>query len=182
MTAAAIGHALAATVKAAAILLCAVLLQVTVATDVRVLGGTPDLVVVAVVSIALLRGPVAGACAGFAGGFLIDALGLGLIGTTSLTLVAVGYAWGAWGERVADTAPVRPLIAVAGASFVSSAGALLVATLIGSGPPISTLVFAIVPGAMLSVLCAIVVYPLIRRVLRRPAAADAAAPARVVPA
>ena len=42
-------------VRAALLVLLAVLLQVTVATDLDVLGGRPDLVVIVVVSIALLR-------------------------------------------------------------------------------------------------------------------------------
>ena len=36
------------------------------------LGGRPDLVVIVVTSIALLCGPLAGAVAGFTGGFLVD--------------------------------------------------------------------------------------------------------------
>jgi rod shape-determining protein MreD len=146
------------------ILFLAVLLQVTVATDMSVLGGRPDLVVIVVVSLALVRGPVAGAAAGFAGGFLLDALGLGAIGTTSLTLTLVGYAVGVRGERLRRRAVFRPLMLVALASLAAALGELVVAVLVGSGPSISSaLFFAAVPTAMLNVLFAIPILPLMRR-------------------
>jgi rod shape-determining protein MreD len=155
--------------KIAALLLVAVLLQVTVATDLVVFGGYPDLVVLVVVSLALLRGPVVGAVAGFAGGLGIDILGLGVLGTTSLTLVVVGYAIGAWGERVSDTAPVRPLLAIAVGAAAAAVGELIVAVLVGSGPSISASLFvAAIPRAMLDMLLGIALYPLIRRLMRRP--------------
>jgi len=154
--------------KAGTLLFVAVLFQVTVGTDLVVFGGYPDLVVLVVVSLALLRGPVFGAVAGFAGGFGIDALGLGVLGTTSLTLVVLGYAIGAWGERVSDTAPVRPLLAIAVGSGAAAVGELVVAVLVGSGPSVSAASFvAAVPRAMLDLLLAIALYPLIRRIMRR---------------
>jgi rod shape-determining protein MreD len=160
--------AMSQAVRAALLVLLAVLLQVTVATDLDVLGGRPDLVVIVVVSIALLRGPLPGAVAGFAGGFLVDALGLGVIGATSLTLTTVGYLMGVFGERLRETAAVRPLLAIGIASIVAGLGELVVAVLVGSGPAVSPgLVLAVVPGSMLNVLLAIVLYPLIRLALRR---------------
>ena len=107
--------------KVMALVVGAVLFQVTIATDVTVLGGYPDLVVLVVVTLALLRGPVVGAATGFVGGFLLDCLGLGVVGTTSLTLVVVGYLAGARGERLADSATVRPLIAIAVGSEIGRA-------------------------------------------------------------
>jgi rod shape-determining protein MreD len=149
---------------AGVILVIAVLLQVTIATDLTVLGGRPDLVVIVVVSLALLRGPVAGAAAGFAGGFLLDCLGLGAIGTTSLTLTLVGYAVGVRGERLRRRAVFRPLMLVAAASIAAALGELVVAVLVGSGPSISSLLFfAALPTAMLNVLVAIPILPLMRR-------------------
>jgi rod shape-determining protein MreD len=150
---------------AALVLALAVLLQVTVATDLAVLGGRPDLVVIVVVSLALLRGPVAGAVAGFAGGLLLDALGLGVVGTTSLTLTLVGYLVGVRGERLRRRAVLRPLVLVALASLAAALSELVVAVLVGSGPSISTLLFfAAVPTAMLNVLLAILLFPAMRRV------------------
>jgi len=155
-------------VRATLLVMFAVLLQVTVATDLDVLGGRPDLVVIVVVSLALLRGPLAGAAAGFAGGFLVDALGLGVIGATSLTLTTVGYLVGVFGERLRETAAIRPLLAIGLASIVAGLGELVVAVLVGSGPAVSPGLFlAVVPGSMLNVLLAIALYPAIRLALRR---------------
>jgi rod shape-determining protein MreD len=155
-------------VRATLLVMFAVLLQVTVATDLDVLGGRPDLVVIVVVSIALLRGPLAGAAAGFAAGFLVDALGLGVIGATSLTLTTVGYLVGVFGERLRDSAAVRPLLLIGAASIVAGVGELVVAVLVGSGPAVSPGLFlAVVPGSMLNVLLAIALYPAIRLALRR---------------
>ena len=154
--------------RATLLVLVAVLPQVTIATDLDVLGGRPDLVVIVVVSLALLRGPLAGAAAGFAGGFLVDALGLGVIGATSLTLTTVGYLVGVFGERLRETAAVRPLLLIGLASIVAGLGELVVAVLVGSGPAVSPGLFlAVVPGSMLNVLLAIALYPLIRLALRR---------------
>jgi rod shape-determining protein MreD len=158
-----LARGLAMILAGAVVLVIAVLLQVTIATDITVLGGHPDLVVIVVVSIALLRGPVAGACAGFAGGFLVDALGLGAIGTTSLMLTAVGYAVGVRGERLRRRAVFRPLMLVALASLAASLGEFVIAVLVGSGPSIpSLLLFAAVPAAMLNVLVAIPLLPAMR--------------------
>jgi len=155
-------------VRATLLVMFAVLLQVTVATDLDVLGGRPDLVVIVVVSIALLRGPLAGAAAGFAAGFLVDALGLVVIGATSLTLTTVGYLVGVFGERLRETAAIRPLLAIGLASIVAGLGELVVAVLVGSGPAVSPGLFlAVVPGSMLNVLLAIALYPAIRLALRR---------------
>lgn len=155
-------------VRATLLVLVAVLLQVTIATDLDVLGGRPDLVVIVVVSIALQCGPLAGAGTGFAGGFLVDALGLGVIGATSLTLTTVGYVSGVWGERLREAAAVRPLLAIGAASLAAGLGELCVAVLVGSGPAVSPGLFlAVVPGSMLNVLLAIGLYPLCRLLLRR---------------
>ena len=159
-----------------ALLTVAVLLQVTVVVDIRVVGGTPSLPVVVVVAVALLRGPVVGALAGFYGGFLADALGAGLVGASALILVLVGYASGAWGESVNDRAALRPLVLVAIMSILADLGSLTVAILVGTGPAIGTTLFAgAIPAAMVNLLLAIAVYPLVRRLLRR----DDAAPSGV---
>ena len=47
--------------KAAAFVFVAAILQVSVFSDVIVLHGTPDLLLVAIICVALLRGPIVGA-------------------------------------------------------------------------------------------------------------------------
>jgi rod shape-determining protein MreD len=159
-------RALVDAAKVGLLLAVAVLLQVTLVVDIRVIGGTPNLVLVVVVALALLRGPVPGALAAFVGGFLVDALGPGVLGASSLTLVVAAYAAGVWGESVPDTAPVRPLLVVAVMSLLADIGSLVVAVLLDRGPAIgTTLVAGAVPAAMMNLLIAIALYPLVRRLL-----------------
>jgi rod shape-determining protein MreD len=154
--------------RIAALLAVAVLLQVTIGRDLGVAGGRPDLVVLIVVATAMARGPAAGAATGFAGGIGVDALGLGVVGITSLTLVGIGFIVGVYGERVPTAAALRPLLIVAVAALAAATGELAVAVLVGTGPSLSAASFLVaVPAAMLDVLIAIPAYPLIRRLLAR---------------
>ena len=153
----------------AAIVVIAVLLQVTVAVDFELLGGAPDVVLVVVVGVALLRGAEVGALTGFFAGFLLDALTGQPMGLSSFVLTAVGFAAGRFGEKVPERAAVRPLGVVAVLSVVTRIGMLLLGVLIGSDATASEIVsIAVVPTAAFDVLIAIPVYPLIRRALRAP--------------
>ena len=67
-----------------------------------------------------------------------------MIGATSLTLTGVGYLAGLWGERLRESAAVRPLLAIGAASLAAGIGELGVAVLVGSGPAVS-------PGLVLAV-------------------------------
>mgnify|MGYP003290398175 CR=1 FL=1 len=64
-------------VKAGALLLFAALVQVSIASTIEVAEGHPNLVLVLVVALALLRGPIFGACAGFWAGLVLDVAGQG---------------------------------------------------------------------------------------------------------
>jgi rod shape-determining protein MreD len=153
----------------------AVLLQVTIAVDFSFLGGLPDLVCIAVISIALLRGPEAGAVAGFVAGFLLDAVSGQPLGLSSFVYTAVGYGAGRAGESVPDHAPVRPLVAMAVGAFVARAGVVALGAMIGSSVSVGeVLSIAAVPTAAITVLFAIPLYPVMRRALRRPRAVAAA--------
>jgi rod shape-determining protein MreD len=61
---------------------------------------TFDLVLVAVVFVALPGGPVAGMLAGTVGGLAVDALSGGLLGSSALTKTLVGFAAGVLGTRL----------------------------------------------------------------------------------
>ena len=84
--------------KVAALVFVVALVQVSLLSSVEILGGTPDLVLVTLVAIALLRGSIFGACAGFAAGLLVDTANLGTLGVTSLLLTLAGYWIGRYGE------------------------------------------------------------------------------------
>jgi rod shape-determining protein MreD len=68
--------------KSAALVFVAAILQVSVFSTVTILNGTPDLLLVAIICVALLRGPVVGAAIGFWGGLLVDTANLETLGVT----------------------------------------------------------------------------------------------------
>ncbi len=84
--------------KAAILLFVVAVLQVSLLSSLHVAGGTPDILLVTLVAIALLRGAVFGAAGGFFGGLLIDTANLETLGLTSLLLTVGGYWIGRYGE------------------------------------------------------------------------------------
>jgi rod shape-determining protein MreD len=69
--------------KAAAVLFVAAILQVTLLSQIDVFHGAPDLVLVTLVAVALLRGTIFGAAAGFGAGLVVDTATLQTLGVTS---------------------------------------------------------------------------------------------------
>lgn len=61
-------------------------------------GAEPDLLLVAIVAIAVIAGSIPGAVSGFAAGLLVDVMTLGTLGFTSLLLTLAGYWSGRYGE------------------------------------------------------------------------------------
>jgi len=163
----------------------AVVLQVTIARDVAVLGGAPDLVCILVCSVALLRGPEVGAAAGFACGLLLDAVAGLPLGYAALVYCCVGYGAGRLASSIADRAALRPLIVIALGTVAARAGLVLTGFLLPeSGVGLDLLVSpALVTSAALGVLLGIPLYPAVRRALgeslrplpRRTGGDDAAA-------
>ncbi len=85
--------------RAAAVVFVAALFQAAIFSSFSVFGGAPDVLLVAVISLGLLRGSVPGAVLGFAGGVVIDLLTLETLGLTSLVLTLAGF----WAGRYAET-------------------------------------------------------------------------------
>lgn len=90
-------------------------LQVTVTAQVPVSGAIVDVVLIATIAAALAEGPEAGAGVGFGCGLVIDLLGVGPVGLTSLVYTLVGYAVGVSQTGVVRSSRLIPL-AVAGAA------------------------------------------------------------------
>ncbi|MGH2955914.1 MAG: rod shape-determining protein MreD [Solirubrobacterales bacterium] len=85
--------------------------QVACFSEMVILGTSPDLAVLVVMSIGLLGGSLTGAVTGFSVGLLIDCLLLELLGAFALTLLAVGYVAGRYRESVAPpTRGALPLL------------------------------------------------------------------------
>ena len=91
----------------AALLLLAILIQLTVLGNLRLPGGAgPDLVLVVVVALALTGGPVEGMLGGFAAGLALDVAppATHLVGQYALVFCAVGYAAGRVGSKLDESA------------------------------------------------------------------------------
>ena len=153
--------------KAAALLFAAVVVQVSVLSSADVLGGTPDLVRVVLVAVALLRGPMFGAALGFAFGFLLDTATLGTLGVSSLLLTLAGYWTGRFGETTGRERGHAPFLSVAGATVLFAAASLVLHFMLGARPSARlVLVDALPPTVVLNLLLTAPVYALCRRLLR----------------
>src|SRR5207248_8848217 len=117
--------------KAAALVFVAAILQVSVFSSVTILHGTPDLLLVGIISIALLRGPVTGAAVGFWGGLLLDTANLGTLGVTSLLLTVAGYWIGRYGQTTGRDRAHAPFVSVAVATILVQFGALFLHYMLG---------------------------------------------------
>jgi rod shape-determining protein MreD len=151
--------------KAFAILFVAVLAQVSVLSAYTPLGGSADIVIVTLVSIALLRGSVFGAATGFGAGLLIDTANLGTLGFTSLLLTLAGFWTGRYGETTARDRFHAPYTSVAVVTVLTTFGALALRFFLGDSAPAGDVVSGLPATVLLNLLLTWPVYALVRRVL-----------------
>ncbi len=152
--------------KAAVLLFVAAILQVSVFSQVHVLGGVPDLLLVMLVAVALLRGAVLGACGGFFAGLLVDTATLGKLGLTSLVLTLAGYWIGRYGETTGRDRAHAPFLSVAVVTVLYSFGLLLVHFVLGERAPAGPVAKGLLPAIVLNLILTAPVYALVRRLLR----------------
>jgi rod shape-determining protein MreD len=103
----------------AAVLVAAVLVQSTVLAEVRLAGVRPDLLVLAVVSVAVATDAATGAAFGFAAGLVADLLFDLPVGVSALVYTAAGFAVGAVRVYLTSHRPLVHLV-LAGAASVAS--------------------------------------------------------------
>ncbi len=152
--------------RIALIIVVAVILQISFFSFLSLLGATPNIIPVVVVSLGLLGGVVVGAVCGFVAGFLLDSMLLQTLGVSSLALLSVGYLAGRYREgfEVAG-ALVVPLLA-AGFTLLYAAGFAAIQLMLGVETTVSVLVVReIFVQALLAMALAIPTYPLVRRIL-----------------
>jgi rod shape-determining protein MreD len=152
--------------KAAVLLFVAAILQVTIFSQVHILGGEPDLLLVTLVAVALLRGSLLGALGGFFAGLLVDTATLGNLGLTSLVLTLAGYWIGRYGETTGRDRAHAPFTSVAVITVLFSIGVLVVHFVLGERAPAGEVFRGIVPAIVLNLILTAPVYALVRRVLR----------------
>ena len=167
--------------KTAVLVFLASILQVTIFSDVEILGGTPDVVLLTLVAIALLRGSIYGAAAGFGAGLLVDTANLGTLGVTSLLLTLAGYWIGRYGETTGRDRAHAPFVSVAVATVLVQFGALILHYMLGDAVSARrVLLEALPPKVALSLLLSLPVYALTRRLLALAAQPEGATEVRLL--
>ena len=150
----------------AAVLVVAVLIQSTVLARLRLAGVRPDLLVLAVVSVAVATDPTTGAVFGFVAGLVADLLFDLPVGVSALVYTAVGFAVGTVRVYVTSHRPLVHLVLAGAASLASvwCCGLLLRvfdlsswATVTRAGPLV----------ALYNLLLTPFVYPLVRTLAER---------------
>jgi len=167
--------------KVAVLIFVAAILQVTIFSSVEILGGTPDVVLLTLMSVALLRGSIYGAAAGFAAGLLVDTANPATLGVTSLLLTIAGYWIGRYGETTGRDRAHAPYVSVAVATILVQFGALFLHYMLGDDVSARTVLVGALPAKVgLNLLLTLPVYALTRRVLAIASAPEGATEVRLL--
>jgi len=83
-----------------AIIVVALLIQLTLINSITILGLKPDLIMVVVVIFSLLKGEKEGTISGFASGLLQDIFSTGLLGINALVKTVIGFTCGILREKI----------------------------------------------------------------------------------
>jgi rod shape-determining protein MreD len=152
--------------KVGVLVFVASILQVTLFSSVEILGGTPDVVLLTLMAIALLRGSIYGASAGFAAGLIVDTANLATLGVTSLLLTIAGYWIGRYGETTGRDRGHAPYVSVAVATILVQFGALFLHYMLGDSVSARVVLLDALPAKVgLNLLLTLPVYALVRRAL-----------------
>jgi rod shape-determining protein MreD len=149
-------------IKAALVLFVASLFQLSVLTEYRQFRSS-SIVLVALLSIALLRGSVFGAVAGFGTGLLLDVATLGTLGITSLLMTIGGFWIGRYGETTARDRFHAPFVSVAVVTVLYAFGQLFFQFVLGQPAPAGVVAHALPLALLVNLLLTLPVYALIRR-------------------
>lgn len=152
--------------RALAVAFVAAMVQVVVVSSMVVEGGTPDLLLVTVVALALLRGAIPGAVLGFVGGLIVDVSTLGTLGVTSLVLTLAGFWAGRYGETTGRHRRFAPIIAVGTITLLAGVFGYVLRYLLDEDVVARhALVTALAPALVLNLLLALPVHRLVRAVV-----------------
>ncbi len=151
--------------RVAPLVLVAAVVQVSLVSGAHLLGAEPDVLLVTLVSIALLRGSIVGACAGFAAGLLVDVMTLGTLGVTSVLLTVVGYWAGRYGETTGQGRAYAPSLTAFTATIGVALGGAALHYLLGETVAATEVLRSVIPSALLAAVLVLGVMPLCRIVL-----------------
>jgi rod shape-determining protein MreD len=156
-----------AILRVGVLLLLAVVLQLSALSQLHILGGRMDVVVLAVAAIAYYGGSVSGCAAGFAAGFLLDLLSGATMGVSSLVLTAVGYGVGRFREVRDPSHGLLPLAVGAAATGGFVVAFAAVSFMLDVGANVSALVIReAIMTVLLNTLIALPVFVGVRKLLR----------------
>lgn len=149
------------------VMLIAMVLQAGLAPYITILGVTPNILLLAVVSVALSSGPDEGALAGFVGGLLFDLLGTGPVGVMALVLTLTGFLAGLLHSELFAEGWLLPLTVLAVAALSSEVAYGLLIRMFGEGFPFwRAFLTKMLPGAAYDTVLALLVFPWSSRFLR----------------
>jgi len=157
--------------KAAVLLFVASLLQLVVLTDYAAFRSA-SAVLVTLIAIALLRGSIFGAVAGFGTGLLLDTATLGTLGVTSLLLTVAGFWIGRYGETTARDRFHAPFLSVAVVTILYAVAALALQFVLGEPAPAGLVVRDLPLALLVNLLLTLPIYALVRRVFPPPELGD----------
>ncbi len=95
------------------------LLESTLLAHLRLGGVHPDVLVIAVIAVAMTYGPVPGASFGFAAGLASDLLFANQVGVSALVYTVIGFGMGVGRVYVTSSSTLVHLVLAAAASFAS---------------------------------------------------------------
>ncbi len=138
-------------------------LQVTITSHIRILGVSPDLVLLCSLSWVLLQGTRDGILAALAGGVVLDALSGAPFGTMTLALFVVCCLGGLGEVNVPRTARFLPYLAIGVATLVYTGILLILLEMTGHVVAWGAILWRVVlPEMLLNLLCMPVIYGLVR--------------------
>jgi rod shape-determining protein MreD len=150
-----------------AVVFVATILQVSALNAIHVLGATPDLLLVVLVSVALLRGSVVGAAVGFAAGLTIDLATMATLGVSALLLTVAGYWAGRYAETTGRGRAYAPIVAVVAITLLVGLGGFGLHYMLGESVSAQRALTPLPAAVVINALIAYPVYGLVRRLIGR---------------
>jgi rod shape-determining protein MreD len=152
--------------RALASVFVAAMLQIVIVSAFLVAGGAPDVLLVVVVALGLLRGAPAGAVLGFFGGLVVDVVTLGTLGISSLVLTLAGFWSGRYAETTGRGRSLAPLAAVGVITVLAGLFGFVLHYMLGEDVDARhSLLTALVPALVLNLLLALPVHRVLRAIV-----------------
>jgi rod shape-determining protein MreD len=140
------------------------ILQVSAFSSISIATAGPDVLLVTLVAVALLRGAVVGAVTGFAAGLIVDVTTLGTLGETSLLLTLAGFWAGRYGETTGRGRVHAPLVATVAATVFVELGGYALESLLGNPVSGRTVLLALPSAVVWNALLSYPLFALVRRI------------------